>query len=137
MTVRQRGSGALVMVLMILLMGTLMLNATRRQLSENLSLMSDERRYIRQYADAVSALAWGERQTWPLNSRWQCRQQQEPWRACLQRDQQGTVLRGDSGPDSLALYRWMSESNAGQLQPTPHGWIDYCPLAAGEICVSQ
>lgn len=130
-TSSQRGSGALIMVIMILLMGTLMLNATRQQLDDSMSLVGDERHYLQQFTGAMSALAWGERLHWVAAEEWHCQQQTEHhWRACLQPDHQ--LLRADSGPDTLALYRWVSQQAKGVLQVQPHGWLDYCPLT-GEI----
>lgn len=64
--VMQRGSGALIAVMIVLLMGTLMLHATRRQLSDAMSLVGDERRYIQQFTGAMSALAWGSVCAGPL-----------------------------------------------------------------------
>ena len=74
-TSTQRGSGALVMVMMILLMGTLMLTTTRRQLDDSMSLVGDERHYLQQFTGAMSALAWGERLHWVAAEEWHCQQQ--------------------------------------------------------------
>jgi len=132
-TSTQRGSGALVMVMMILLMGTLMLNATRRQLDDSMSLVGDERHYLQQFTGAMSALAWGERLHWVAAEEWHCQQQVEHhWRACFQPVDQ--LLRGDSGPDTLALYRWVGQQANGTLQAQPHGWLDYCPLTGEGAC---
>lgn len=131
----QRGSGALVMVIVLLLMGTVLLNATRRQLSDNLSLVNDERFYIRQYALAASALAWGERLTWPDEAGWRCQSQQNyGWRACVLTWSTGVVLRGDSGSGTLSLFRWVSLQPGGSVHAVPHGWLDYCPLPDRESC---
>lgn len=129
----QRGSGVLIMVIMILLMGTLMLNATRQQLDDSMSQVGDERLYLQQLTKAMSALAWGERLHWVAAENWHCQQQTEyHWRACLQPDH--TLLRADSGPDTLTLYRWVSPQTNGTLQAQPHGWLDYCPLTGKGAC---
>ncbi|QGU86445.1 DUF2509 family protein [Erwinia sorbitola] len=129
----QRGSGSLIMVIMILLMGTLMLNATRRQLEDSMSLVADERHYFEQLTAATSSLRWGERLRWLTADEWQCQHHAEfNWRACLQPVQR--LLRADSGPDTLTLYRWVNLLPHGALKPQPHGWLDFCPLNGGGIC---
>lgn len=129
----QRGSGALVAVMIVLLMGTLMLHATRRQLSDTMSLVGDEQRYFQQFTGAMSALAWGVRLRWPTAERWQCQHQAEyHWRACIQPAL--LLLRADSGPGTLALWRWVRPGEKGAIVPQPNGWLDFCPLAGGEAC---
>lgn len=132
---RQQGSGALLMVIIILLMGTALLHATRQQLSDSLSLVSDERHYIHEYTDAVSALTWGERLTWRTVEGWYCQfQPQYIWRACLLSHASGMLLRGDSGSGTLSLYRWVSRLSGGKVSALPHGWLDYCPLPDRSLC---
>ena len=132
----QQGSGVLIMVVILLLLGAALLHSTRQQLSDNLSLVMDEQHYIRQYTQAASALAWGEQVRWPYPSeRVACQQQmQYGWRACLQLLQSGMLLRADSGPDTIALYRWVTRRSADKIRAIPHGWLDYCPVAASELC---
>lgn len=130
----QQGSGALLMVIIILLMGTVLLHATRRQLSDNLSLVDDERHYILEYTDAASALAWGERLTWRKAEGWSCQiQPHYAWRVCVLSHSSGTLLRGDSGSGTLSLFRWVS-LNDGKIKAIPHGWLDYCPLPDRSLC---
>lgn len=132
---RQRGSGALLMVIIILLMGTLLLNATRRQLSDSLSLVADQRLYLQQQASAASALAWGGRLRWDREAGWQCQQiTAYAWRACLQRLPSAILLRADSGPGTLAWYRWVVERAGNGVRALPHGWLDFCPLAEKGAC---
>lgn len=132
---RQRGSGALLMVIIILLMGTLLLNATRRQLSDSLSLVADQRLYLQQQASAASALAWGGRLRWDREAGWQCQQiTAYAWRACLQRLPSAILLRADSGPGTLAWYRWVAERAGNGVRALPHGWLDFCPLAEKGAC---
>lgn len=132
---RQRGSGALLMVIIILLMGTLLLNATSRQLSDSLSLVADQRLYLQQQAAAASALAWGGRLRWGREAGWQCQQfTAYAWRACLQRLPSAILLRADSGPGTLAWYRWVAERAGNGVRALPHGWLDFCPLAEKGAC---
>lgn len=131
----QQGSGVLIMVIILLVMGTALLHATRRQLSDNLSLVMDEKEAIQQYTRAVSALSWGERLQWRETENGYC--QQQPlyhWRSCLKNQASGLLLRGDSGDGTFALYRWVTHLSNGQPQALPHGWLDYCPLADRKLC---
>lgn len=129
----QRGSGALIAVITILLMGTLMLNTMRHQLEDSMSLVADERNYFQQITRAISALAWGQRQRWVAAEAWHCQHEVDyHWRACLQPEQR--LLRADSGPGTLALWHWVSLRSNGSLQAQPHGWLDYCPLADEAAC---
>ncbi|RWS36612.1 DUF2509 family protein [Erwinia amylovora] len=71
----QRGGGTVIMGIILLLMGTLMLNATRRQLRDANSLVGDERIYLQQFTAATSALASGQSPSLPAAEGCQCRQQ--------------------------------------------------------------
>lgn len=131
---QQRGGGTLLMVLILLLMGSLLLHATRRQLSDNLSLVAGEGRYYRESAVAASALAWGERLNWPQTVGWHCqRLQPQGWRACLWPGEPHALLRGDGGDGTLALWRWLS-GPGGRRQRVAHGWLDFCPLKETGDC---
>ncbi len=132
---RQHGSASLLTVVMLLLMGTLLLNATRRQLNENLLLVRDEQIYIRQFTQASSALAWGERLRWSAQAGWQCQYQSEwQWRACLYRSGQKLLLRADGGVNSLSLWRWVTQRPEGRIRALAHGWLDFCPLQEEVQC---
>lgn len=139
---QQRGGGTLLMVVILLMMGSLLLHATRRQLSDNLSLVAGEGRYYRESAAAASALAWGERLNWPRSEGWQCqRLQPQGWRACLRSGETRadndaeprSLLYADSGERTLALWRWLG-GTAPRLHPLAHGWLDFCPLKESGAC---
>lgn len=126
------------MVLLVLLLGSALLNATQRQLGASLALLADERRYLIDYHQALSALAWGERLRWPQQEGWRCQQQGRfGWRACLlPLDNDDALLRGATlaDADALALWRWMRRGEDERWQPLPHGWLDFCPLSPPAAC---
>ncbi|MBP2168105.1 hypothetical protein J2125_001297 [Erwinia toletana] len=138
---QQQGSGVLSMVVMILLLGTALLHATRQQLAASLSLVAHERRHIIDFYAAQGALAWGSQLLWSENSGWQCQTEpQQQWRACLNdANAQRGLLRGehlnDAGP-ALTLWRWVQPDAAvqGRVLPLAHGWIDFCPLNDAAEC---
>ena len=135
----QQGNGALLMVILLLLMSAALLNATRQQLDASLSLVADERLWLRQASLAASGLAWGRTEIWTAANLWQCRTAQDhaDWRACLKTiSQDEALLRGDSGSDTVAFYQWVTrDEQNGSLRPQPHGWLDFCPLAKEEECL--
>nr|MBA2815543.1 hypothetical protein [Candidatus Pantoea persica] len=61
----QKGNSALSMVLIVLLMGSLTLHASRVRLEQGLTLVADERRYFQAWLAAQSALSWGLTLSWP------------------------------------------------------------------------
>ena len=134
---RQRGSGALIMVILLLALSAALLNATRKQLDDGLSRVADEKVFLQQTSLAMSALSWGARQAWPVTKVWQCKHDVlAGWRACLTAvDSVGVLLRGDSGEGTVAHYQWgVRSGERTKINVQPHGWLDYCPLAEEQQC---
>lgn len=135
----QQGSGALLMVVLMLLMSAALLNATRRQLDASLNLVADERHYLRQASLAASGLEWGKTVKWAATAEWHCRKalHQPAGRACFKiTEKDEALLRGDSGSNTLAFYQWVTRNEQnGSLYSQPHGWLDFCPLAKEEACL--
>jgi hypothetical protein len=130
---------AIAMVVLVLLLGSALLHATRQQLDASLSLVADERGYLIDYHQALSALAWGERLDWRLRNGWQCQLQAHfGWQACLlMLDNDEALLRGSAlrEPDeALALWQWLRRNGKTRWLPMAHGWLDFCPLATAEAC---
>jgi len=139
---QQQGSGALTMVVMILLLGTALLNATRQQLAASLSLVADERQHIIEFYAAQAALAWGSRLSWPASDGWHCQSElQQMWHACINRlHPQRGLLRGErliSSHQPIVHWQWVEDAPDGgqQVRRLAHGWIDFCPLANATGCV--
>ncbi|MCX8956875.1 DUF2509 family protein [Erwinia psidii] len=126
----------MIMVITVLLMSAALLNATRRQMEDALSLLVGEQAYYQQSSQAISALNWGEQQPWSEQTGWQCKTLNATgWRACLlQRRQSPSLLRADSGNGTIAFWQWMTRSTAGYLKKVPHGWLDFCPLTDEKLC---
>lgn len=141
MSVQQQGSGALIAVMILLLMSAMLLNATRQQAEDALSLVADERIWFQQASLAESALNWGRQLQWPQQKAgWQCQVESFfYWRACLFSEQNDRVLlKGDSGTGTLAFYQWVRRvDDTGKLLAKPHGWLDYCPFSEEKRCLSD
>ncbi|WP_437612823.1 DUF2509 family protein [Erwinia sp. V71] len=133
---QQQGSGALGMVVLILLLGGALLHATRQQLDAALTMVAQERQHIIDYYAAQAALEWGSQLSWPDSSGWQCQTEtQQQWRVCLQRnDPLRILLRGEHLAQPLALWQWV-EPDGQRLRPLAHGWIDFCPLTHDADCL--
>ena len=134
----QHGNSTLGMVLMLLLLGSLTLHATRTQLSQGMVLVADTQQHHKDFAQAQAALQWGLMQSWPAASGWQCQQQSaHQWLSCLLPMEEGNaLLSGQDEKSDLRLWQWVSPRNH-RLQPEAHGWIDYCPLSKPEHCQPQ
>ncbi|GLR08348.1 hypothetical protein COO59_13815 [Mixta theicola] len=134
---------ALAMVLLVLLLGSGLLHATRQQLDGALSLVADERQFLLEQHQALSALAWGAQLTWPPQQQgWHCqRQPQFGWRACvLHRDNGEALLRGggeSTAGEALALWQWLTPGEGGRWQPLAHGWLDFCPLSPSDCLADE
>ncbi|SNY65679.1 DUF2509 family protein [Pantoea sp. GL120224-02] len=134
----QYGNSTLGMVLMLLLLGSLTLHATRTQLSQGMVLVADTQQHHKDFAQAQTALQWGLMQSWPAASGWQCQQQSaHQWLSCLLQMEEGNaLLSGQDEKSDLRLWQWVSPRNQ-RLHPQAHGWIDYCPLSKPEHCQPQ
>lgn len=141
MSLQQQGSSALIAVIILLLMSAMLLNATRQQAEDALSLVADERIWFQQASLAESALNWGRQLQWPQQEAgWQCQIESFfRWRACLLSEQDDRkLLKGDSGMGTLAFYQWVSHvTDTGKLLAQPHGWLDYCPFPEEKRCLSD
>ncbi|KOC89774.1 DUF2509 family protein [Winslowiella iniecta] len=138
---QQQGSGAITMVVMILLLGTALLNATRQQLSASLSLVADERQHIIEFYAAQAALAWGSQLSWPASAGWHCQSElQQQWRACINRiNPQRGLLRGEqltSAHQAIVHWHWVEDlpADGQRVRLLAHGWIDFCPLSNASGC---
>jgi hypothetical protein len=133
--VKQQGSGALGMVLMILVMGGISLNASRQMLTQGMALVADEQHFIQQFWQAQSALQWGSSLNWPASAELICQQEHsQGWRSCLRRGSNGqALLKGEASGSEMALWQWVA-TQGSRIEALPHGWIDFCPLAKAEQC---
>ncbi|GKX63536.1 YgdB family protein [Pragia fontium] len=144
---RQQGYSTIVMVMLLMLFGTLMLKGLNGQLTTQVRIYADERRYFRAYYQAVSSLSWGLAQPWiGLNANWQCRRSENiGLTSCAkQLSDSQVLLRGEGSggahPLPLTLFQ-LAEVKPGnitsleiKLKPLPYGRIDFCPLKTAVEC---
>ncbi|HDU4733349.1 TPA: DUF2509 family protein [Klebsiella pneumoniae] len=123
--IRQRGMSSLLMVLLLLTLGSLLLEGLNLQQRALLAQTASETQAIRDTAIAHSALQWGRQQVWSVQVALACREQApQGWRACLR-------IFGDG---SLVLSSASGEVHGGQVRFSAHGWSDFCPLREASLC---
>lgn len=143
----QRGYSTIAMVMLLMLFGTLMLKGLNGQLTTQVKMYADERRYLLAYQQAVSSLSWGLVQIWnDIHTDWQCRYHaQSQLKACVRRlNDTHVLLRGEGsfGQSQPALTFFQLAEIIEDKEPvseikfkaSPYGMIDYCPLRVAAEC---
>ncbi|PKH25038.1 hypothetical protein CIG19_06555 [Enterobacterales bacterium CwR94] len=133
----QRGSGALIMVVMVLMMGGFMIQLSLRHIENLMPQVASEQRYQQAWQGAQSALAWGVNLQWKEVPETTCQPGPDAGsQACLLKSVgERRLLRGQAGelPWQIQLYRWVS-AHQGRLVALPSGWSDFCPLSPSNAC---
>lgn len=129
----ERGASSLAMVLMLLVLGSLMLQGLNQAQRQLLAMINDESQALQRTAQVHSALQWGKHQAWTVEAGTQCMAYNAAARVCLRLFTDGTLLLiAQSGDFSLwQSGRWA----AGSLRFSAHGWSDFCPLRETTLCV--
>lgn len=130
---RQRGMSSLALVLLILLLGSLMLNGLNQQRVTHIRRVSTESQSLRHYAGVQSSMEWGRVQKWQTEPALQCLQHPgEPWRVCLRVLVDNRILL-TAGSGEQRLWRG-GKIELGEVRFSPHGWSDFCPLKEATLC---
>lgn len=129
---REKGISSLAMVLMLLLLGSLMLQGLNQVQRQQLAMVNDETRALRITASVHSALQWGKVQPWNVVAGVQCLDD-ETSRVCLRLFVDGTALLIAQG-EGLSLWQsgvWEED----KIHFSAHGWSDFCPLKEVARCL--
>lgn len=130
---RQRGVSSLALVLLLLLLGSLMLNGLNRQLTSHVWRVNRERQGIRSAAEISSAMELARHRQWPSEPALQCLQPAaEGVRSCLRIFADGSALLIAASAET-ALWR-LGRIEGEEVRFSPHGWSDFCPLKESELC---
>ncbi|XHA15790.1 DUF2509 family protein [Citrobacter farmeri] len=130
---RERGVSSLALVLMLLVLGSLLLQGVNQQQSSFASRVAIESQALQRQAVVQSAMEWGRMQQWSVNSDKPCRYYGEDNAAvCLRR-------LTDSRALLIANYQGTSVWREGEQKEeivifSPHGWSDFCPLREAALC---
>lgn len=130
---RERGVSSLALVLMLLVLGSILLQGVNQQQSSFASRVAIESQALQRQAVVQSAMEWGRMQQWSVNSDKPCRYYGEDNVAvCLRR-------LADSRALLIANYQGTSVWREGEQKEervifSPHGWSDFCPLREAALC---
>lgn len=129
---RQRGVSSLALVLLLLVLGSLMLQGLNHMQRRQLAMVNDETRALRDTGRAHSALQWGRGHAWSAGPVVQCQAYREESRVCLRVLSREAILLM---ADSAGIQVWQSGAYlAGKRVFSPHGWSDFCPLSEKALC---
>lgn len=130
---RERGVSSLTLVLLLLVLGSLLLQGVNQQQSSFASRVAIESQALQRQAVVQSAMEWGRMQPWSVSSEQSCRYYGEDnVPVCLRRLADGRALL-------VANYQGTSVWREGEQQEenvvfSPHGWSDFCPLREVALC---
>lgn len=129
---RERGASSLALVLLLLVLGSLMLQGLNQTQRRQVAMVNNETLALRDTARAHSALQWGKTVPWNRTMAVQCRAGSDASRVCLRRLNDDAILLM---AESNGIQLWQS----GTLQDnsvvfSPHGWSDFCPLQEKAQC---
>ncbi|MEX0498507.1 DUF2509 family protein [Raoultella terrigena] len=130
---RQRGLSSLLMVLLLLALGSLLLQGLNQQQRSLLAQTAGETRALRETAGAHSALQWGKTLTWSAQEAQTCRRSgAEGWYVCLRVFSDASALLIAASGRVLLWHSGRVEQ--GSVRFSPHGWSDFCPLKEPSLC---
>ena len=123
------------MVLMIMVIGSFTLHASRKMSEQGMRLLADEQQFIQGFWRAQSALQWGFSLSWSASEAASCQQDdRQGWRSCLQRGEKDEgLLKGEASGSGMAVWQWV-RLRGNQITTLPHGWIAYCRLTPPATC---
>ncbi|EKY5002761.1 MULTISPECIES: DUF2509 family protein [Citrobacter] len=129
----ERGVSSLALVLLLLVLGSLLLQGVNQQQSSFASRVTIESQALQRQAVVQSAMEWGRMQPWSISSYKPCRYYGEAnVPVCLRRLANNRVLL-------IASYQGTSLWREGEQQEenvvfSLHGWSDFCPLREVALC---
>ncbi|ECG8589314.1 DUF2509 family protein [Salmonella enterica subsp. salamae] len=130
---RERGASSLILALLLLILGSLLLQGVNQQQASYASRVATQSQALQRQAVVQSALEWGRGQPWSGVSETECRRYSSLGaRVCLR------VLPGDevimaAHYDGITLWR-LGDVIQGEIVLSPHGWSDFCPLKEVALC---
>ncbi|NDO81567.1 hypothetical protein CJP72_12560 [Citrobacter sp. NCU1] len=130
---REQGVSSLVMVLLLLILGSLMLQGMNQQQVSFTNRVAMESQSLQRQAVVQSAMEWGRVQSWQRQPAVQCRAYSSTAaRVCL-RVLSDDVLLLIAHYEGVSLWR-LGDVVEGRLVFSPQGWSDFCPLNKDLLC---
>ncbi|AGB76940.1 Protein of unknown function (DUF2509) [Enterobacteriaceae bacterium strain FGI 57] len=129
---RERGASSLALVLLLLVLGSLMLQGLNQTQRRQVAMVNDETLALRNTARAHSALQWGKTISWQMAMSVQCRANSDGARACL-RQLNGDAILLMAESNGIQLWQSGTRQDDGMVF-SPHGWSDFCPVQEKTLC---
>ncbi|EAO3142819.1 DUF2509 family protein [Salmonella enterica] len=130
---RERGASSLILALLILLLGSLLLQGVNQQQASYASRVATQSLAIQRQALVQSALEWGRGQLWSGVDEMECRRYSSSGaKVCLRRLSGDEVVMA-AQDDGMTLWR-LGNVIQGSIVFSPHGWSDFCPLKEVALC---
>ncbi|HCW0177583.1 DUF2509 family protein [Citrobacter freundii] len=130
---RERGVSSLGMVLLLLVLGSLLLQGVNRQEASFASRVATQSQALQRQAVLQSAMEWGRMQPWSIQQAVQCRRYiTQDAVVCLRLLSINFVLL-IAHHEGGSLWR-QGIVTEGNLEFLAHGWSDFCPLKDQALC---
>ncbi|EII6527045.1 DUF2509 family protein [Salmonella enterica subsp. enterica serovar Kiambu] len=130
---RERGASSLILALLILILGSLLLQGVNQQQASYAARVTTQSTAIQRQALVQSALEWGRGQLWSGVTEMECRRYSSSGaRVCLRRLSGDEVVMA-AQDDGMTLWR-LGNVIQGSIVFSPHGWSDFCPLKEVALC---
>ncbi|POT56522.1 hypothetical protein C3432_13990 [Citrobacter amalonaticus] len=130
---RERGGSSLALVLLLLVLGSLLLQGVNQQERSFAARVTTESQALQRQAVVQSAAEWGRVQSWQARSVLQCRQYATPGvSVCLRTLADNAVLL-ITHYAGISLWR-LGKIVDEQVVFSPDGWSDFCPLKEVTRC---
>ncbi|HHY6257334.1 TPA: DUF2509 family protein [Salmonella enterica] len=130
---RERGASSLILALLILILGSLLLQGVNQQQASYAARVTTQSLVIQRQALVQSALEWGRGQLWSGVTEMECRRYSSSGaRVCLRRLSGDEVVMA-AQDDGMALWR-LGNVIQGSIVFSPYGWSDFCPLKEVALC---
>ncbi|CAM6293749.1 DUF2509 domain-containing protein [Citrobacter sedlakii] len=130
---RERGVSSLALILLLLVLGSLLLQGLNQQQTHFSRRVALESQALQRQALVQSAIEWGRMQHWGTGAEKQCRY--------YAAERVPVCLRQIDGKRALLIASWQGTSLWRQAEQreesvvfSPSGWSDFCPLREVALC---
>ncbi len=129
----ERGVSSLAMVLLLLVLGSLLLQGVCRQEASFAARVVTQSQALQRQAVVQSAMEWGRIQPWRLQPAVQCRRDPTQDAAVCLRLLTNNFVLLIAHYEGVFLWRQGAVID-GNIEFSAHGWSDFCPLKEQMLC---
>ncbi|EPQ6908663.1 DUF2509 family protein [Citrobacter freundii] len=130
---RERGVSSLAMVLLLLVLGSLLLEGVSRQEASFAARVVTQSQALQRQAVVQSAMEWGRIQPWRLQPVVQCRRVPTQNAAVCLRLLTNNFVLLIAHYEGVFLWRQGAVID-GNIEFSAHGWSDFCPIKEQTLC---